>query len=226
SRDGLFEDAERELDRLLGGVLGVLGDALVGIVDAGLDKAELVIAALREPAIDQLCGQPAPPAQLQQLLDVGLVDRDAHRRARQQREQTHLVQKGVPVAVLQRIEKIAVPDVEADGDADLQQGQGDQATGYQPRCPAFLRCKERRCEPEEPKQKPLRVGSAVMVRRGWPLGAAIGPRPAPGSGGSRTVEPAEADSWAGADHVAVCVAASSAGNSSEQASTKPVASKA
>src|SRR5436190_5133691 len=89
-------------------------------VDAVAYTGQLIMQPVSEPLLDELRVQPLPPAQLQQLFDIGLVDRDPHRRRAKERKEAHLIEKGVPVAPLERIEEIAVPDVEANGESDLQ----------------------------------------------------------------------------------------------------------
>ena len=96
------------------------------------------MAPALKPAANQALGQPPPPLQLEQLLQIDLIDRDPHADAAEDGEHHHLAQEIRPVVILQRVEEIAVPDIDPHLDADLEQRQRDDGAGQQTRLPAFL----------------------------------------------------------------------------------------
>ena len=68
-----------EVKRLLGEGVDVLGDTLVGVVDAD-DGVETVKGPLREIARQELLRQPTPPTQAQGVADIVIKRIDRHRR--------------------------------------------------------------------------------------------------------------------------------------------------
>ena len=61
----------RELDELL----DVLGDALVGVVGGVAQHLHAVVVGAVEPVVEILRRHPAPPADLEPLIEIELVDR-------------------------------------------------------------------------------------------------------------------------------------------------------
>src|SRR5262249_11948412 len=102
-------------------------------------------------------------------------------------------EKGVPVPPFECIEEIAVPDVEADREGDLQQGQADDGAGQQPRRPALFRGKIGRRQRDEAAQKPPRLLwrrlRRVLARSAGAIGRAAVHSPAPGAGTVNWAEP-------------------------------------
>ena len=79
-RHDVREQAEAERQRALDEVAQILGDALVGVVgaDGGCvgGQADAVVGAVAQPLVEKAPGHPAPPADLQPLVQVGPVHRD------------------------------------------------------------------------------------------------------------------------------------------------------
>ena len=69
--------------------------------------------------------QPIPPADLQPLIEIELVDREQNKGRGQHAEITELVDEHVPILVLQRVIEIGVPGIEQNVDADKRQFDGD-----------------------------------------------------------------------------------------------------
>jgi hypothetical protein len=61
--------------------------------------------------IEIAAGQPLPPADLQPLIEVELVDRERDKNRGENREITELINEGIPVLILQRIIKAGVPAI-------------------------------------------------------------------------------------------------------------------
>ena len=101
----LQADGQRQLDELL----DVLGDALVRIVGGVAQQLHAVVIGAVQPMIEIARGQPAPPADLQPLIEIELIDREHDEGGRQHAEIAELVDEGVPVSILQRIVEAGVP---------------------------------------------------------------------------------------------------------------------
>jgi hypothetical protein len=124
----------------------ILGDALVRIVV--LPRAfELVVPGVAHPEGEETVRQPFAPTELRELAEVELVHRDHHRGDGEAEEQDHLPEEGVAIAVLERVEEVAVPEVELDLHEDLQQRQHDDGRG-EPAAPLLVQ-EEAAGEPEE-----------------------------------------------------------------------------
>ena len=78
------------------------------------------MSALREPALEISLRQPAPPANLQPLLQVELIGSGDDEEHGEDGEHAELVDEHVPVLVLQRRVERVVPGVEADVQIDLE----------------------------------------------------------------------------------------------------------
>ena len=96
----------------------VLGDALVGVV--GLTRHELhaVIGAVGQPGAEVALGEPAPPADLEHLGQVELVDGHDDVQAREPGEADELVDEDRVILVLQCVVEGVVPLVQEDIDID------------------------------------------------------------------------------------------------------------
>jgi hypothetical protein len=85
---------QQEVQRALGEGVDVLGDALVGVVDGGVG-VQLVVVALREVAVEEAAGQPAPPEDAE--LVAHEVVEGVHRHGEEQ--QAEAVADGGPEAL-------------------------------------------------------------------------------------------------------------------------------
>ena len=117
----------------------ILRDALVGVV--GLTRPELhpVVGAVGQPRPEIPVGEPAPPADLEHLVEVELVDSDDHVGAREHREPDDLVNEDRVVLVLQRVVEGVVPLVEEDVDVDDPEIEHDDDEEQAQGRPAVLR---------------------------------------------------------------------------------------
>src|SRR6185312_1352799 len=112
------EKAQRQSEAGAGEAVEILGDALVGIVGPAIEDLHAVIGALIEPGIEIAARQPAPPADLQHLLEIGLVDDEDDPQRRENREDEQLLEKAALIVILQRIIELVAPFIEADIDVD------------------------------------------------------------------------------------------------------------
>ena len=67
-------DAGDEIDGRFGRDPHIVGDAVFRVLVVAADQIELIIAAVLEPAIDQIVGQPLAPAPLQGHARIDLND--------------------------------------------------------------------------------------------------------------------------------------------------------
>ncbi len=100
------------VERLLDEDPDVLGNALVRVVGGIAQQLHAIVVGVGEPVIEIDASQPAPPADLQPLIEIELVDSDQNQDGGQHAEITELVDEDVPVAILQRVVEHVVPGVE------------------------------------------------------------------------------------------------------------------
>ena len=81
----------------------VLGDALVGVVGGVAQKLHAIVIGALQPMIEIAVGQPAPPADLQPLIEIELIDCERRKGGGQNAEIAELIDEDVPVTVLQRV---------------------------------------------------------------------------------------------------------------------------
>ena len=114
----------------------ILGDALVGVV--GLTRHELhpVIGAVGQPGAEVALGEPAPPADLQHLVEVELVDGHDDVQAREPGEADDLVDEDRVILVLQRVVEGVVPLVQEDIDVDDPEIERDDDEEQSPAPPS------------------------------------------------------------------------------------------
>ena len=126
------EHAGREIDRRIGRAAHVVGDAVFRVLVIPADQIELVIAAVPQPAIEQVIVQPGAPAPLRGHARVDLGD-DQQNACHQQREiDQRQEQDGAAVALLQRVEDRPVPDVHPIGGGEIEQDGEQDQPGQQP----------------------------------------------------------------------------------------------
>ena len=124
-RDDGAEERDADVEGRIDEEPDVVGDALIGIVGEISLEAHAVMRAVAEPTADIAAGEPAPPPDLQPLLQVELIDGADDEGGGQQAEDTELPDEDVPVLVLQRVVESLVPGVEADIQPDLEQLERD-----------------------------------------------------------------------------------------------------
>ena len=124
-RDDRAEQRDADVQRRIDEHADVVGDALVGIVGLVALEAHAVMGALPEPAAEIAVGQPAPPSDLQPLLEVKLIDGGDDEGGGEDAEHAELGNEDVPILVLQRRIEGVVPGVELDVQPDLEQLERD-----------------------------------------------------------------------------------------------------
>src|SRR5204863_6966142 len=114
-------DRQREADR--GEAVEIVRDALVRIVGRGLIELHPVIGLVAQPILQVALSHPAPPADLQDLPQILLIDRDDDQGRRDHPEDRELPPEFWPVIFLESVVEIVVPGIEAD--MELDRGQVD-----------------------------------------------------------------------------------------------------
>src|SRR5262249_24221561 len=92
----------------------VFSDALVGIVGGIAEQLHAVVVGTRQPTIEIGLRKPAPPANLQPLIEIELVDREQDKGGGKDTEIAELIDERVPILVLQRVVERVVPRVQQD----------------------------------------------------------------------------------------------------------------
>ena len=115
-RDDRAQQADPDVERAIDEQLDVVGHALVGVVGGVALKLHPVVVGLMQPVAEILRGHPAPPADLQPLIEIELVDRQHDEDGGKDAEIDDLGDEVVPVSFLQRVVEAAVPLIEQDVD--------------------------------------------------------------------------------------------------------------
>ena len=152
-RDDVRQQADAQGQRVVDEVADVLGDALVRVVGADRGavggQADAVVGAVGQPLVEEAHGQPAPPADLQPLREVGEIDRDQdvhrgdlaeprHEAARRVAIDEQQFQERREILVLQRVEELAVPEAQDHRHADQQQPERQDREQQAPGGPLLL----------------------------------------------------------------------------------------
>jgi hypothetical protein len=133
-RDHGVEHADADCQRVLHKQLQIVGDALVGVIGGVAEKLHAVMIGRREPLTQIGSRHPAPPANLQPLIQIELIDGEHGVDGRKHAEEQNRADEGFPVSVLQRVVETIVPLIENDLDADERQLDGDdRGEEYAPR---------------------------------------------------------------------------------------------
>ena len=90
----------------------IFGDALIGVVGRAGQHAHPVVLRRRQPALDEEVRHRLAPADLQDLIDVVLIDRDQNVEERQDRENLHVIDEVFVILLLQGVVEIVVPGIE------------------------------------------------------------------------------------------------------------------
>ena len=96
-----------------------------GLSAASPCKLHAVVVGVVQPFAEIARGHPAPPADLEPLVEIELIDGKRDGAGRQHAEDADLADEAVPVLVLQRIVEAVVPLVHQDVDADQRELDGD-----------------------------------------------------------------------------------------------------
>ena len=122
----------------------ILVDALVG-VDPDLAGLGQEIGALRrQPAVEQIVRQPFPQPDLEHLPQPGLSHDQDQQRRDDQSEHQKLSAEGRQVALLERVEKAALPGIEPDLANRIGADHNEHAGGEQPEAAPVRRRRKRR----------------------------------------------------------------------------------
>ena len=147
------KDADREIDRRVGGDARVLADPVLGIGMVAGNQVELVIAALVHPALEQVIVQPGAPAPLRAHAGIDREHGEADPADRQRHEDHGLGQDHAGILLLDGVEDVAVPDIDPVLDQELDQHECQQADGHQPGDFPGLAAPESACRaPEQAEQ--------------------------------------------------------------------------
>ena len=200
-RDDVRQQADAEGQRVVDEVADVLGDALVRVVGADRGaiggQADAVVGAIGEPLVEEAHGQPAAPADLQPLRQIGEVDRDhdvdrgdlaepRHEAARRVAIDEQQFEERREVLVLQRVEELAVPEAQDHRHADQQQPERQDREQQAPGGPLLLRAEVRSGQtPGVPQEWSKTAHRSLSLASVVDLGLHGGKPGCSGAGGSR-----------------------------------------
>ena len=152
-REERRDHAGDEIDRRFGRDPHVVGDAVFRVLVVAAHQVELIVAPGREPAINQVVGEPLAPAPLNGHAGVDLRHVEGHARRQDCEVEPREEQDRVAVLVLQRIEDGAVPPVHPIGGRDVEEDDEEQRAREGPGDAALSRRPEAaRGLPEPPQQ--------------------------------------------------------------------------
>src|SRR5438128_367192 len=103
-----------------------------------------------------MVGEPCAPAPLHRHLAIDLRNHNADARGEQRKVDQRDNQDSAGIALLERIENLAIPDVHAKGSGKVEQDQDKYQSRQEP-CPAFtayLAPESERALPEAAKEQP------------------------------------------------------------------------
>ena len=165
-RDARAQASDEKAERVEGEEVQVLGDALVGVV--GLTRHELhpVVGAIGQPGAEVAVGQPAPPADLQHLVEVELVHGQEDEHGDEPRDPDELREKGRLVLFLQRVEKGVVPLIEEHIDVDHAEREEHDGDQEPPGRPPVLRRPVRADHGPRMGERSAQAGSGRSFWRG------------------------------------------------------------
>ena len=133
-----FEETEGQGEGLLDEAADILADALVGVVGRAVFEAQPVVVAPFEPFCGVAVGEPAPPADLQHLAQVDLVDGHDDEQAGQDGEPAEQPEEVIDVFFLKRVVEKVVPFVEKHVEIDDAKAHADDHGKEQAGFEAFL----------------------------------------------------------------------------------------
>ena len=119
------QEADADVEGLVDEQFHVVGDTLVGVVGGIAEQLHPVVIGVVQPALEIAAGHPGPPANLQPLVQVKLIDRQRDIDRGNNREVLQLVDEDVPVAFLQGVVEAAIPLVQQNVDRNRRQFDSD-----------------------------------------------------------------------------------------------------
>ena len=181
-RNDVRQQADAERERVVDEVANVLGDALIWVVSADGcavgRKADAIIGAISQPFIEEAHGQPATPADLQPLREIGVVDGDqdidcgnlaesGHEAARCAAVDEQQPEERRKILVLEGVEELAIPEAQNHRHADQQQPERHDRQQQPPGRPLLLGTIVRPGEmPDVAKELPEFRHEAAISRQG------------------------------------------------------------
>ena len=102
-----------------------------------------------QPVRKIMLGHPAPPADLEPLVEIELIHFEDYRGPRQYAEVNELADEGIPISLLQGVVELIIPAVEQDCDDDKAELGRDQPRKQSASRPAVLRTKKRNRKPPD-----------------------------------------------------------------------------
>src|SRR5262249_29686615 len=99
----------------------VLGNALIRVVGGISAQLHTIVIGVGQPSIQVGLREPAPPADLQPLIEIKLINRKHDEDRGEYAKVAELIDEGVPIPVLQRIVKGVVPGIEEYVDSNDRQ---------------------------------------------------------------------------------------------------------
>ncbi len=94
----------------------IVGDALVGVIGGVTEKLHAVMIGGIEPLAQIGLRHPAPPADLQPVIKVVLIDREHRVDGGERAEKQNRADECVPIAILQCVVEAVVPLVQNHAD--------------------------------------------------------------------------------------------------------------
>src|SRR5260370_22326777 len=118
-------------------------------------------------------GHPLPPADLQPLIEIELIDREHDEDRGEHAEIQQLADEGIPIVILDGVEEPGVPLVEQHVDGDEAELDRDHAAEQDAARPAILGAKVREGEAPDGAERSEKTSHGVL------LSSAPGSRPPP-----------------------------------------------
>ena len=120
------QQADRKIDRRIRGQPRILGDAIFGVLVLAVPQIDAAVALVAQPGGNQVPADPGAPRTLEGHAAPHSRHRKADAERREQRQQMGLVPDLAAIAELERVEEVAVPQIEAVLDQELQHRDHDQ----------------------------------------------------------------------------------------------------
>ena len=117
----------------------VFRDALVRVIGLARHELHPVVGAIGQPGAEVAVGQPAPPADLEHLVEIDLVHGKEDEDADQPRDAEQLAAKGHEVLVLEGAVEGVVPLIQENGEVDHAEREEHDGEQEPPGRPPVLR---------------------------------------------------------------------------------------
>src|SRR5215471_4799849 len=143
--------------------VNVFGDALIGIVRFTRQQLHPIVGTVGQPSPEIALGEPAPPADLEHLAKIKLVDGEKNGKPHKPGKAHKLLEKDGIIPVLQRGEECVVPLIKEDTEIDHPESECDDKEEQSPGCPALLR------GPIRADHGPCGRKQPAQTRCGWNL---------------------------------------------------------